>query len=257
MNYYQVAAATIFVFAHLFFIFAAKNKRNDYADIMWGLGFLVAILGVLIVTRRPFLIEDWLPITCVFIWGLRLSWYIGTRVLSHPSEDARYLKMRQGWGPAWLINSYLKVFILQATLLFVVSLPALHWTANGYQGHITTFIVGLVIWLIGFVFEVLSDAQLKNFKKNPENKSKVMDQGLWKYSRHPNYFGEVMLWWGIYIMTFDATVWYFIISPILITFLILKVSGVSMMEELMKNRPGFSQYAKRTSVFFPLPPRRP
>ncbi|MGZ3723484.1 MAG: DUF1295 domain-containing protein [Bdellovibrionales bacterium] len=189
-------------------------------------------------------------------WGLRLFAHLGLRNLSHDREDARYAKWRKEWGDTWIWRSYLQVFLLQGTILLIIDLPVL-WIVASFPREIDSLLIaGTLLWLAGFVFESLGDYQLKKFSQNPEHKGKLIQSGLWAYSRHPNYFGEVVQWWGIFLIALSVPGgWMTVISPLTITFLILKVSGVPMLEEQMKSRPGFAEYQRCVSKFFPRPPR--
>jgi steroid 5-alpha reductase family enzyme len=146
---------------------------------------------------------------------------------------------------------------LQGLLLFLIVLPVLFINKNSGPEIGWLDFVGLIVWMVGFYFEVVGDAQLKKFIKNPKNKGKIITTGLWSYTRHPNYFGEVLLWWGIWLISLSVSGgWLTVIGPIIITFLILKVSGIPMLEKQMEKKPGFAQYKKRVSVFLPMPPKK-
>jgi steroid 5-alpha reductase family enzyme len=172
-------------------------------------------------------------------------------------EDYRYLAWRKEWGRWFFIRSYFQVYILQGALLFLVVLPVLLINKNSVSAFGFLDIIGVAIWLFGFYFEAVGDAQLARFIKNSENKGKLMQSGLWAYTRHPNYFGEVTQWWGLWIVALSAPNGLFgIVGPLTITFLILKVSGIPMLEKKMALNPEFDNYQKRVSIFFPLPPRK-
>jgi steroid 5-alpha reductase family enzyme len=252
MNYYLILALTLLGYMTVWFIISIVKKRNDVADIAWGLGFVfMAWLSFFIsgVSFKAILVN-----CLVTVWGCRLAWYIYNRNKDKP-EDSRYLEWRKMWKHFY-VRSYLQVFILQGMLLYLISLPTLF--INHSQGNVFRILdfVALMIWGFGFYFESVGDAQLKQFISNPVNKGKIMDQGLWKYSRHPNYFGEVTQWWGIYIFALSIPYGiYAIVGPFTITFIILFVSGVPLLEKKYAGRKDFEEYKKRTSVFFPLPPK--
>ncbi len=255
--------SVIFVFAgaNLVFYFAVKMKRNDLADVVWGPGFLLAIIGAVVGRLIQdgsihLALIDISAIACVALWASRLSYHIGKRFFSHHQEDARYLNWRRQWGSGWKLRSYLQVFLLQAFFLLVIATPLLVSIASAPNRFSLIAFIGISVWLGGFVFESIADRQLRIFQSIPTNKGKIMDQGVWSWSRHPNYFGEVLQWWGIFLLTFQPTSWWTIISPITLTFLILKVSGIPMLEKLMESRPGFAEYKRKTSVFVPLPPKQ-
>ncbi|MGM0482894.1 MAG: DUF1295 domain-containing protein [Patescibacteria group bacterium] len=238
----------------VFYVISLLRKRNDIADVAWGLGF-VFLAWVSIFISQNFGTASFLVSILVTIWGLRLSYHIYRRYRKS-TEDHRYLKYRNNWGKWFYIRSYLQIYILQGFLLFVVASPVL--IINRYSGESVSLLVflGILIWLIGFFFESVGDAQLSRFINDPKNGGKLMMSGLWKYTRHPNYFGEVLQWWGIWVMAtpFSYGFWS-IIGPLTITFLILKVSGIPMLEEKMAEHPDFAEYKKRVSIFLPLPPK--
>jgi steroid 5-alpha reductase family enzyme len=236
------------------FLVSLIKKRNDIADIGWGLGFVaLSWLGLFL---SDFSIRACIVNTLVTVWGSRLAWHIYTRN-RNKKEDYRYLAWRKEWGRWFYIRSYFQVFLLQGVFLFLIVLPVLYINASGYITFQMTDIIGLVVWSIGFYFESMGDRQLKQFVSNPTNKGKIMDQGLWRYSRHPNYFGEVTQWWGIFFIAISIPGALFtIIGPLTITILILFVSGIPLLEKKYAGRPDFEKYKKQTSIFFPLPPKK-
>ena len=251
MNEFFIAIITIFVSANVGFIVSLIKKRNDIADIFWGIGFvLVAWTSFLFSDNLNY--HSLLVNILVTIWGVRLALHIGLRNRGK-GEDFRYKAWRESWGKTFFIRSYLQVFILQGFLLFVISLPIIF--VNQQNAEFSVFsAIGLVIWTIGFLFEAIGDYQLRQFTKNTANKGKIIQNGLWKYTRHPNYFGEVVLWQGIFFFALPFGFWT-IISPITITLLILYVSGIPLLEKKYENNAEFMEYKKRTSAFFPMPPK--
>lgn len=249
---YAVIALALFMYMSVWFVIAVATKRNDVADIAWGLGFvLMSWMGF---AFSDFSLRSIIVSTLVTIWGLRLSWHIARRNLKK-SEDHRYAVWRQEWKYFYL-RSYVQIFLLQGLFLYVIVLPVtfIHASAPASLGVLDA--VGIVLWCIGFFFESVGDHQLKNFLKDPANKGKIMDQGLWAYSRHPNYFGEVVQWWGIFLVALAVPYGYItIVSPLLITVLIVYVSGIPMLEKKYAGRPDFEAYKKRTSMFVPMPKR--
>jgi steroid 5-alpha reductase family enzyme len=252
MNYYFILALTLLGYMTFWFIVSAIKKRNDIADIAWGLGFVLMTWLAFFISGFSF--KALLANSLVTVWGLRLTWHIYNRNRNKP-EDSRYLEWRKTWKNFYL-RSFLQVFVLQGIFLFLISLPVIfinHSVANSLG---ILDIIGPVVWIFGFYFECTGDRQLKEFISKPANKGRLMNKGLWQYSRHPNYFGEVTQWWGIFIITLSISGSLFtIIGPLTITVLILFVSGVPLLEKKYAGRTDFEEYKKRTSVFIPLPPR--
>jgi steroid 5-alpha reductase family enzyme len=254
MNYYLTLVLVLFLYMSLWFLVSLIKKRNDVADVAWGLGF-VLMTWVSFVLSEDSGTRGLLVGVLVSVWGLRLAWHIHSRN-KDKAEDYRYLAWRNEWGKWFFLRSYLQVYILQGIFLFLIVAPVLLINKNAGVGLGLLDIIGVVVWLIGFYFEVVGDAQLARFIKDPTNKGKLMQNGLWAYTRHPNYFGEVTQWWGLWIIALAVPYgWAGIIGPATITFLILKVSGIPMLEKKMVENPEFAQYKNRVSVFVPLPPR--
>ena len=251
-NSYLFLFVIVLVYMSLWYLIALARKRNDVADTAWGLGFLMLALASLYFSGN-FSSRKILVLSLVTIWSLRLSTHIYLRNRGK-AEDYRYNQWRQEWGKWFYLRTYLQVFLLQGVLLFIISVPVI--LVNNFSSSSLNILdaLGVLVWLIGFYFEAVGDYQLSKFINDPNNKGKLMCSGLWQYTRHPNYFGEVAQWWGIFIIALSVNYgWASIIGPITITFFILKVSGVPMLEKKMENNPDFADYKKRTSVFFPLP----
>lgn len=254
IDYFLVLALILFFYMNLWFIVSLLRKRNDVADEAWGFGFVVLawasfLLGTAQDTRG--IIVGIL----VSIWGTRLAWHIFRRHLGH-SEDYRYAKWREDWGKWFYVRSYVQVYLLQGVLLFLIATPILLINQSAGVSLNYLDVVGIFIWITGFVFEVVGDAQLAQFKKDPHNKGKLLQTGLWNYSRHPNYFGEVLQWWGVFVLALSVSNgWFGIVGPLMITFLILKVSGIPLLEKKMMENPAFAEYQKKTSIFIPWFPK--
>jgi steroid 5-alpha reductase family enzyme len=190
----------------------------------------------------------------VTLWAVRLAWHIGRRNVGH-GEDPRYAAWRTQHGPSWWWFSWVKVFLLQATVAWIVS-----WVIGAAMNGASRFptawdITGLALALAGIAFEATADAQLRRFKRTAE-RGRICDVGLWRYSRHPNYFGESVVWWGLFVVAAGAGGWTTIVSPVLMTWLLLRVSGVTLLEQgLAQTKPGYADYVRRTSAFVPWPPR--
>lgn len=245
------------------YIVSIITGKNSIADVFWGVSLTLTALYI----GLPLMLFLWQtsPMFVFFtpssviailmvIWGLRLSLHIGTRFIKHKTEDPRYLKLSQSWN-AYYLRSYLQVFVLQGLLMLLMLSALFFATYKSQPPNLYLILAGTIVWLIGMTFEIIGDAQLAKFVKTKQP-GQIMQTGLWKYSRHPNYFGEVLLWWGIWIITLPTPFWYLtIITPLTITFLILKVSGVPMAEARYKDNPEFQAYAARTSKFFPWRPK--
>ncbi|TRO82296.1 DUF1295 domain-containing protein [Trichloromonas acetexigens] len=251
---FLITAAAILLYMTGWFIAAQVRGRNDIADVAWGLGFILAA-GVSLVVAGVYPPRGLLVSALVLVWGIRLAAHIHSRDRGK-GEDKRYRKWREEWGKWFVLRSFLQVFMLQGVLLVMVALPVI-FVNQAPPVPLGWFdLLGLAIWLTGFTFETVGDRQLLNFIRDPANKGKLMTSGLWRYTRHPNYFGEVTLWWGIWLMTLALPGgWLTIIGPITITFLILQVSGIPMLEKHYEDRADFQEYKRRTSAFFPLPPK--
>jgi steroid 5-alpha reductase family enzyme len=253
MSLFINVSLLVFIHATVWYFIGLLKKRNDVADIAWGLGFIVISI-YLFLTQTASPVSDLVYVLVAF-WGLRLSWHIGARSSGKP-EDFRYQKYRRDWGNTIVWRSYLQVYILQGVFMFIISVPIIIAGASASTRINAFTFIGFIVWLIGFAFETIGDYQLSVFMKNKQNKGDIIQTGLWKYTRHPNYFGEVLVWWGIFIITLSVENGYWgIISPITITFLLLRVSGIPMLEAKYKDNQQFQDYKKRTSAFWPLPPK--
>lgn len=221
-------------------------------DMVWGFGFVVATWTALWrvdeVGPRGVLIA-----VLVSIWGLRLSGYLMWRNLGKP-EDYRYQQMREKNPGSFGIVSLFKVFGLQAALMWVVAVPVV--VAQTSESRLIWLdLLGVTLWMIGFVFETVGDFQLARFKARPDSKGKVMDGGLWRYTRHPNYFGDFSVWWGHYLVAVAGGFWWTIFSPIVMSILLIRVSGAGLLEKtIIDRRPEYAEYIRRTNAFFPGPP---
>jgi steroid 5-alpha reductase family enzyme len=195
-----------------------------------------------------------LLLVLVGAWALRLSLYITVRNHGEP-EDRRYQEIRCNNEPRFWLKSLYIVFGLQALLAWFVSMPAVAAASAAPLGWLDA--VGLLLWAAGMFFEVVGDWQLARFRRDRTSENAVLDTGLWRYTRHPNYFGEALLWWGIYLMALSAGAWWTLLSPLLMTFLLLRVSGVALLEKDMhERRPAYREYIEKTSAFIPAPPKQ-
>jgi steroid 5-alpha reductase family enzyme len=232
-------------------------KNASIVDVFWGLGFV--LLAWLTYFRTDgYVGRKLLLAILVTIWGLRLSVHIGWRNRGK-GEDRRYQAWRAEHGRRFWWVSLFTVFGVQALLMWVISLCFQTGQISKVPARLTWLDgVGLLIWVVGFLFEVIGDRQLSRFKADSANKGKVMDRGLWAYTRHPNYFGEMLMWWGIFLIVMSASDhWWTIISPATISFLLLKVSGVTLLEKtIAETRPDYATYKRQTSAFFPWFPKK-
>lgn len=249
MNNYLILALILFIYMNLWFVVSLVKKRNDVADIAWGWGFVLMAWASFFLSQF-FSWQSILVNTLITIWGFRLALHIYARHRGK-QEDYRYLEWRKQWGKWFFIRSYFQVFIVQGIFLFLIALPAIF--LNLHSTFFSVFgIIGLLVWVVGFFFEAVGDYQLSRFIKNPDNKGKIMQTGLWQYTRHPNYFGEVAQWWGIFLIALSAPgALITIIGPFTISTLILFVSGIPLLEKKYIGNTDFENYKKRTSVFFP------
>ena len=239
----------------LLWVISLYRKDASIVDLFWGLGFaLVSWISLLVagsLSPRALLI-------CVLVslWGIRLSSYLAWRNWGQ-LEDYRYAAMRERHGWRFPLVSLLTVFGLQGAIMWVVSLPIQVGITKSASSHLPTWI-GVCCFAIGLLFETLGDFQLARFKADPGNRRKVMNQGLWRYTRHPNYFGDFLVWWGLYLLAAESgTWWWTIVGPLLMSFLLIRVSGVRLLENSLRNRvAGYDQYVRTTSSFFPWPPRK-
>lgn len=255
MNYFLLLALALFFYMTLWFVISIISKKNDVADVAWGLGFIFLswLSFVKVGNANPiaFLISS-----VVSIWGFRLSWHIYKRN-KNKSEDYRYLAWRKSWGRWFYLRSYFQVYLLQGCFLFIIASSVLVINNSPNLRMDIFTVLGLLLWAFGFAFEAISDWQLARFINHPENKGKLMMSGLWAYTRHPNYFGEVAQWWGIWLVTIQTDQAFIaLLSPVTITLLLLRVSGIPLLEKRMTAHPDFAAYKRRVSMFFPLPPKK-
>lgn len=244
------AILIIFVYFFAFFLAGTAVKNNGIVDAGWGGGF-VLIAWLL----PPNSFAQLVIALLITLWGCRLFWHILQR--SKPNkEDFRYANFRKAWG-RWLIpRAFFQIYMLQGLFMFLIALPVILKPAVPSDTRPVLFLLGLMVFTLGFLFEAIGDKQLQTFLQNPEHKGHLMTTGLWHYTRHPNYFGEAALWWGIFgIALSGGASWITVISPITITLLLLFVSGVPMLEKAMKDKPGYAEYAAKTSVFVPWFPK--
>lgn len=254
----MVTFACVLVFMTAVFIVSRLLSRTDVVDAAWGPAFVVAAVAAFVLNPYDLglgvNVQTFVTVLVV-IWAARLSFTITRRLMRKP-EDIRYVNLRNEWKGNEFVNTYVRIFVIQAVLATVISSALIHVNLSLATSMSTFAYIGGAIWLVGFYFEVFGDLQLKRFLANPKNKGKLMTSGLWKYTRHPNYFGEATMWWGVFVVALSVPYgWLGIVTPVVITYLLLFVSGVPMTEKAFEGKPGWKAYKKRTSKFFPLPPR--
>jgi len=230
-------------------------RRNvSIVDIFWGLGF-VLVAWITCLTAPPGGTRRWLLTGLTTVWGLRLAGYLAWRNHGRP-EDYRYRAMREAYGERFRWISLGLVFGLQGALMWAVAMP-LQVGQSSSAPWWWLDAAGILIWAVGWVFETVGDLQLARFKSEPARRGQLMDRGLWRYTRHPNYFGDFLVWWGLYLIAAAGGAWWTAFSPALMTVLLLRVSGVTLLEQALKSRTaGYEDYIRRTSSFFPWPPKR-
>ena len=251
-----IVFASVVIFMTIMFIISRFLKRTDIVDMAWGLGFIVAAISSFTVSMNSTNI-GWniqtITTILVMVWGFRLAYYILKRLCKYP-EDKRYVALRNTWKGNEPLNTYLRIFLTQAILATVISIAVIHINFYSQEAITIYTYIGIAVWLLGFGFEAIGDWQLKQHLSKPNNKGVLMTTGLWKYTRHPNYFGEATMWWGIFIISLGTMYgWIGLITPVLITYLLLFVSGVPMTEKHFEGRKGWNHYKKHTSNFIPLP----
>jgi steroid 5-alpha reductase family enzyme len=247
------SAGALFAVHAITFAIGRRIGRYNVVDVAWGLGFIAiavvaAILGDGDASRR------WLLVALIAIWGLRLSWHIYRRSAGN-AEDPRYADLLRG---ATVGQVVLKVFVVQAFATWFVSLPLQLSAVTGPTPRrwLAVTVTGALLWAVGVVFEAVGDRQLRAFKSDPAHRGVVMDRGLWAWTRHPNYFGDACVWWGLWLIT--ITGWWSLttaLSPLLMTYFLVYATGARLTEKYMAGRPGFDEYQARTSFFVPRPPR--
>lgn len=237
-------------------LWTVSLRREDVSivDVFWGPGFALAGATYLLVDGR-FSDRGVLAVTLVTVWAIRLGTHLLIRNLASSEEDPRYQAMREPHGEQYWWVSLFTVFWLQAGLLWIISAPLLGSVRSDTALGILDG-VGALIFAVGLTIETVADLQLKRFRGDPSKKGTVLDSGLWRYSRHPNYFGDFVVWWGLYLIALSGGAWWSAFGPALISWLLLRVSGVTMLERgLKKSRPGYEEYVRRTSTFVPWPPK--
>ena len=250
---YFISLVAITAFAMLGWVISLLRNNVTHVDSMWSLFFVIATFTSVVLATETSMRAQILLIL-VSIWALRLFVYLTWRNWG-PHEDHRYVQIRNNNQPNFWLKSIVIIFGLQAVLAWIISM-ALFGAVTSDKPINTLDYIGILLVILGFIWETIGDWQLSSFKANPSNKGKVLNTGLWRYSRHPNYFGEFCIWWGFYVIAVAAGAWWSVISPLLMTLLLLKVSGVSLLEStIIERRPAYAEYIKNTNAFMPWFPK--
>lgn len=243
----------------LVWILSLVLGRVCIIDAFWGPGFvLLATLNQLLTGEAGLNRPETLLLAMVAIWGTRLGIYLSIRVFGDPHEDRRYAAMRDRYQPGWWLKSLGIVFLLQGLIMWFVALPVI--AAFASPGEVAVSVLGplgMFLWGVGVFFETVGDWQLARFRANPDNKGRVLSSGLWGLTRHPNYFGDFAVWWGLWLFSFScgAPLWT-VMSPVVMSLFLMKVSGVTLLEkDISERRPGYVDYVRSTNAFFPGPKR--
>lgn len=256
MTIFLIAATLLMGYMCTMFLIGLTARDNSIVDIAYGSAFLVACWGAWFLGDTSALhFRPVLLLLLLSVWGVRLAIHIGRRHQGR-GEDFRYRNFRKAWGKTIVWRSFLQIYMLQGAVVLVVATPIL-LAIKAPGGNFTwSDLLGIVLFLIGFLFEAISDWQLSVFKREGAGKGTIITHGLWRYSRHPNYFGEATLWWGLFFIGLGSPLGlYGVISPLAIAFLLLKVSGIPMLEAKYQGNPEFAAYKARTNSFFPWFPR--
>ncbi|MEJ2250352.1 MAG: DUF1295 domain-containing protein [Candidatus Lokiarchaeota archaeon] len=256
LTFIGITLIVLYIYIFIAFLVGTAKKDNSVMDIFYGGGFILIAWTTLILNGNYSLREIIVTII-VTIWGFRLSGYVFIRNRGK-GEDKRYQNMRKKWGNNVVINSLLRIYLFQGLIIFLVGFPVIYINISVNPTLWWLDYIGIFIWIIGFLFESVGDYQLYSFLNDSKNQGKVFDKGLWHYTQHPNYFGEVIQWWGIYIISIGVLPWGFLtfFGPLLINYMIINVSGVRLLNKRFEGDSEYAKYKRRTSQFIPLPPKK-
>lgn len=253
LHLFVLNIAAVILYMTAWYVAARLRKRLDVVDIAWGGGFILVAYGCFLRNSNAYTLALALMVAA---WGLRLMLHIASRNRGK-QNDPRYDALSDKWSPKYFwLRAYASIFLIQGLLNALISLPvAVNGAAYSHHGLVSP-VVGTIMWAIGFCIEAVADRQLSKFIRHKTADKPVMDTGLWRYSRHPNYFGEVLVWWGIGVFALSSPFgWVGLLGPLTITGLILFISGIPPLEKRKQNDPAYQAYAAHTSKFFPLPPK--
>jgi steroid 5-alpha reductase family enzyme len=255
VNDITVCAAIIGIYMTGLFLFALVRKDNGIVDIAWGPGFILLAVASLLL-RPDWTVRRLLLSVLVLVWAARLSSHILRRNRGR-GEDFRYAAWRARWGRTFVLRSFIQIFLLQGFFLVLIALPLILLGRRADAPWSALDTAGLAVWLLGFFFEAIGDAQLARFKRDPANRGRIMTKGLWAFTRHPNYFGEAAMWWGIFLISLSVPGgWPGIVGPVTMTLLLRFVSGVPLLEKKYAGRADFAAYARNVHAFVPWFPGR-
>ncbi|AOM83499.1 DUF1295 domain-containing protein [Salisediminibacterium beveridgei] len=255
LELYLYSTLAIFIFMVSVFLLAQKKKDNSIVDIAWGFGFVIIAWVSLLYTQENS-IRELLVVTLVTLWGVRLGSFLWYRSIGR-GEDFRYANFRKNWGKNAVRIAFFRVFMLQGAFMLLIAYPIIRVHASEGPGVDFFLIAGTLIWLVGFFFQVVGDTQLDKFKKNKTHKDQILTTGVWRYTRHPNYFGEAAMWWGIFVIVLPVELgWTAVFSALFINFMLLKVSGVPFLDERFKDNENYQQYKRETNNFVPWFPKK-
>lgn len=254
---YLITAAMIILIMTGLWLVSLVLRDASKVDVFWGPGFVICAWVYAALTPEGYLPRKGLLLLLVSLWGVRLGLHIWLRNRGK-GEDYRYQNWRRQHGVSWWWLSYIQVFLLQGMLLWLISAPLLAAQLAAQPAKLGWMDgLGVLVWGVGFYFEAAGDWQLRLFKANPANKGRLLTEGVWRYSRHPNYFGDAAQWWGYFLLAASAGGWWTVLSPALMTWLLLKVSGVALLERSLKAaKPGYEDYVRTTSAFIPWFPQK-
>jgi steroid 5-alpha reductase family enzyme len=250
---YAIAAVVVFIIITVVWLVGAWLEDASLIDVFWGLLFVVMAWVVAAIQLDALTLKQLLFLLLITAWGLRLTYHLAARNLGR-GEDPRYRAWRAQGGPRWWLASYPRVYLLQGALALVVATPVIA-SMVATPAFLFVNVLGIGVWLAGFVIEATADVQLERYRADPEHAA-VMDRGLWHYSRHPNYFGDALQWWGLGLLSFSGTTWWAVIGPLAMTLLFVYLSKAVLEDHLRETRPGYAEYVRRTSAFTLWPPDR-
>lgn len=257
MQIYLHAFLLIIALMTLLWIISIILKNVSIVDLFWGAGF-VLVNGFYFWNIQDVGLRNYLLLILVTLWGMRLSIHLAVRNIGK-GEDFRYKEFRKKYGEQnyWWV-SFFQTFLLQGVLMWLISAPLIGAHLSGNNNALNFIdILAVIVWIIGFIFEAGGDFQLVKFKSNPLNKGKVLNTGLWRYTRHPNYFGDATVWWGFGLLSLSAGNYFSLLGSMLMTLLIVKVSGVALLEKTLKpQKPDYETYIEKTNSFFPWFPKK-